>query len=117
MAIDSPLADRLLPFAHLVVQARAKSDGRPHLYVGRGQGRRGRFGNKNVMENPSDVERWRVIEAHWLDVQRMDPAEREPLLDEIRAHLAAGGALACWCSPKPCHGLVWCWWALEGPAA
>lgn len=111
MATDL-LADRLAPYAHLVVQARAKSDGRPRLYVGRGKGRRGRFGNPFHLENDSGAERIRVVAAFHQHVAEMDPAEREPLLAEIRAHLAAGGVLACFCAPKLCHAQVWCWWAL-----
>lgn len=105
------LADRLAPYAHPVVQARARSDGRPRLYVGRGKGRRGRFGNPFPLENDTPEERLRVVAAFDRHVAEMDPAEREPLLAEIRAHLAAGGVLACWCSPRLCHAQVWIWWA------
>lgn len=106
--------ERLGPYAHLVVQARAKSDGRPRLYVGRGPGTRGRFGNPHVMRDDSEAERLRVVAAFWDHVERMEPTEREALLAPIRAHMEAGGVLACFCSPKLCHAQVWAWWALEG---
>jgi hypothetical protein len=121
LATDA-LADRLAQYAHLVVQARAKSAGRRRIYVGRGKGKRGRFGTPFTVQDDSEAERLRVITAFdrhvaEMDSAEMDPAEREPLLAEIREHLAAGGVLACWCSPRLGHGQVWCWWALEGPPA
>jgi hypothetical protein len=106
------LTERLAPARHLVVQARTKSDGRRRLYVGRGQGKRGRFGNPFNIRDQSEAERVRVVAAFDQHVRDMSPGQQETLLQPIREHLEAGGVLACFCAPKLCHGQVWAWWAL-----
>lgn len=108
------LAVLLAPYARYVVQARARSDGRRRLYVGRGKGARGRWGNPFAMQDQSEAERLRVVSEFALYVRDMDRAERERLLAPIREHLAAGGVLACWCAPKLCHAQVWAALALHG---
>ena len=95
----SVLTLRLAPYAVHVVNLRDPDDGRPRLRVDR----RTRWGNPFVMADQSEAERLRVVAAHARYVRDMDPAERERLLAPIRAHLAAGGVLACHCAPKLCH--------------
>jgi hypothetical protein len=104
--LETDLGARLAPYAKYVTHVRAKSDGRKRLYVGRGDGERGRYGNRHEIRDHSEAERLRVVEANYRDWEAMDPTERETLLAPVREHLEASGVLACFCFPKLCHGQV-----------
>ena len=63
-------------------------------------GRPGRWGNPHVMTNPKDdSERANVIDAY-----RAHITSRPNLMADLES--LRGKALACWCTPKPCHGDV-----------
>lgn len=69
------------------------------VYIGRGSGVRGRWGNP--FRIGPDGTREEVIALHrawlWEEVK----AERVTL-EELAA--LAGKVLGCWCAPRPCHG-------------
>lgn len=69
------------------------------VYIGRGS----IFGNPFSMKNKSDEERSRVIEEyrHWLHAQIKSGSITKEMLLQLK-----GKRLACYCSPKPCHGDV-----------
>jgi len=60
---------------------------------------RSKWGNPFAMDNDSDAERARAINAYreWLVAQ----PELMQSLEELR-----GKRLGCWCAPKACHGDV-----------
>lgn len=66
------------------------------------------LGNLHILRNHRDVkERAQVIAAHGHDLAT-DLASRGPidqLLEQIAERVRDGEhiALACWCSPRPCH--------------
>jgi len=69
------------------------------IYIGRGS----TFGNPFVMKDKSDTERTRVIDAYkkYLWAAICEGAITKEMLLELDSK-----RLACYCSPKACHGDV-----------
>ncbi|MGE4321594.1 MAG: DUF4326 domain-containing protein [Sphingobium sp.] len=66
------------------------------------------LGNRHILRNHRDAkERAQVIAAHGhdlaIDLANHGPIDR--LLDQLAERVRSGEhiALACWCSPRPCH--------------
>ena len=69
------------------------------VYIGRGS----IWGNPFVMENNSDAERQRVIDAYRVHfIKQM--ASGVITVDMLKQ--LYGKRLGCFCAPKPCHGDV-----------
>jgi len=69
------------------------------IYIGRGSP----FGNPFVMKNKSDDERMRVIESY---KKYLWEAICKGLVTKEMLLSLDGKRLACYCSPKACHGDV-----------
>jgi hypothetical protein len=103
----------LTPYGQHVGFLRGGKTDRPTLYVGRGKGKRGRYGNPHAMRNNTILERLRVVKAHFDELASMPSEERRAFLAPIKAHLENDGLLLCFCAPLPCHGMSLAYWALK----